>query len=143
MKRGVVMNIFRRCLLVILSFWLLAIILPERAEAEHNRRDRHRRTRLLHQKIYTKKDYRYIRSNDFNDDGVVDARDRLIWLEKNKYSGIVYITDDNRSLIEVMDIDENGNLQPREIIEIHNSYDTNRNGILEDGEVDAAVDYQW
>lgn len=135
------MDIFRRCLLVILSFWLLAVILPERAEAEQIRRYRRRRTRPSHRRVHTKKNYRYIRSHDFNDDGVVDARDRLIWLEKNKNSGVVYISNDNRDLIEVMDIDGNGNLHPREMIEIYNSYDTNRSGILEDGEIDAVIGY--
>ena len=135
------MNIFRRCLLVILSFWLLAIILPERVEAERIKRYRRRRTRSSHGRVHTKKNYRYIRSHDFNDDGVVDARDRLIWLEKNKNSGVVYISNDNRDLIEVMDIDGNGNLPPREMIETHNLYDTNRSGILEDGEINAAVGY--
>ena len=72
---------------------------------------------------------------------MVDARDRLIWLEKNKNSGVVYISNDNQDLIEVMDIDGNGNLHPREMIETYNSYDTNRSGILEDGEIDAAVSY--
>ena len=101
------MNIFRRCLLIILSFWLLAIILPERAEAEQIRRYRRRRTKSSQGRVHTKKNYRYIRSHDFNDDGVVDARDRLIWLEKNKNSGVVYITNDNRDLTEVMDVDGN------------------------------------
>jgi len=44
-------------------------------------------------------------------------------------------------LIEVMDIDRNGNLHPRKMIEIYNSYDTNRSGVLEDGEINSAVVY--
>lgn len=72
---------------------------------------------------------------------MVDARDRLIWLEKNKNSGVVYISNDNRDLIKVMDIDRNGNLHPREMIEVYNSCDTNRSGILEDGEINSAVGY--
>ena len=72
---------------------------------------------------------------------MVDAWDRLIWPEKNKKLGVVYISNDHQDLIEVMDIDGNGNLEPREMIETYNSYNTNRNGVLEDGEINVAVVY--
>ncbi len=109
------MNIFRRCLSVILSFWLLAVILPERAEAEQIRR---RHTRPSYERIHTKKNYRYIRSNGSNSEGVTVKPLELIQS---------FDTDDSKNGIL-----KDGNGQPLELIESFDT-DVNRSRTLKDG----------
>jgi hypothetical protein len=58
------------------------------------------------------KKYNYIRTHDLNGDGRVNSRDRLIWLRKKGGSyAVVYISEDNEDLVEVMDINEDGTVE--------------------------------
>ena len=131
------MNIFRRCLLIILSFWLLAVILPERAEAEHIKR---RHTRPSYERIHIKKNYRYIRSNGSNSKGVTVKPLEVIqsFDTDDSKNGIVkdgngrplesiesFDTDVNRSETLKDGILKGGNGKPRELIE---SFDTDETG---------------
>lgn len=85
--------------------------------------------------------HQYVRSHDFNHDGKVNTRDRLLWIRDHAdgYS-TVYITDDDADLIEIMDIDGDGDVELNEIQIFYKTYDSNKNGVLEDEEIDAAVD---
>jgi hypothetical protein len=101
------------------------------------------RRRKAHQKKTRaeKKKYQYIKSHDFNGDGIVDAKDRLLWLKKKEgqYTS-VYIAKENEDLAEMMDVDGNGDVQPWEMQQFIKKYDSNKNGILENNEIDAAAE---
>lgn len=89
----------------------------------------------------TARHYQYVRAHDYNHDGVVDTRDRLVWIRDRggKYD-TVDITDEDGDLFEAMDINNDGRVDATEIQIFYKMYDTNKNGVLEDAEIDAAVD---
>ena len=128
------MNIFRRCLLVILSFWLLAVILPERADAEYIRR---RHTRPSYERIHAKKNYRYIRSNGSNSEsGNVKPRELIESFDTDNSKNGILKDGNGQPLesIESFDTDVNrsrtlkdGSGQPRKLIESFDTDETGRN----------------
>ncbi len=85
--------------------------------------------------------HQYVRTHDYNHDGKVDVKDRLRWIQNHAegYS-TVYITDDDADLIEIMDINGDGSVDITEIRLFYNAYDSNNNGVLEDIEIEAAVE---
>jgi len=85
--------------------------------------------------------HQYVRTHDYNHDGKVDVKDRLRWI-RNHTEGYstVSITDDDADLIEIMDINGDGSVDITEVQIFYKAYDTNKNGVLEDAEIDAAVD---
>jgi hypothetical protein len=85
--------------------------------------------------------HQYVRSHDYNHDGKVDVKDRLVWIRDRAGAyDTVYITDEDGDLYEVMDINNDGQVDATEIKIFYDIYDTNKNGVLEDAEIDAAVD---
>ncbi|MBN1871976.1 MAG: hypothetical protein JW800_05325 [Candidatus Omnitrophica bacterium] len=92
--------------------------------------------RASHQKTYN-----YIRSHDYNLDGKVDAKDRLLWLRQQKHHyDTVYVSTENEDIVEAMDSDGDGDVETWEMEEFYSQYDTNGNGTLEDEEIEAALD---
>lgn len=90
--------------------------------------------------IVREKKYSYIRAHDFNGDGAVDNRDRLRWLRaKATHYETVYISTENQDILEAMDIDGDGDVEDWEMRDFYNSYDVNKNGSLEDEEIEAAA----
>jgi len=85
------------------------------------------------------KRYKYVNTHDLNNDGKVNNRDRLIWL-RNKDGAYdpVYVSGDNEDIVEVMDLDSDGNVEQWEMQQFYYSYDLNGNGVLEDGEIEKA-----
>ncbi|MFH1868372.1 MAG: EF-hand domain-containing protein [Candidatus Omnitrophota bacterium] len=83
----------------------------------------------------------YIRDNDFNHDGKVDAKDRLMWVNKKK-PGIqpVLVSKENEDLLEIMDTNGDGSVDQKEMQAFYSTYDINSNGILENSEINAAVE---
>lgn len=97
------------------------------------------RTAASHKRLDRK--YRYIDSHDFNHDGKVNLNDRLLLLNKNKDSyATVYISEDNEDLYEAMDADGDGDVEPAEMKIFYEKYDLNKNGVLEEEEVEAAAE---
>ena len=91
--------------------------------------------------VQKKKQYQYIKSHDLNGDGVVNERDRLMWLHgKDGNYTSVYISEENADLFERMDVDGNGDVQPWEMQQFVTTYDRNKNGILEENEINTATD---
>jgi hypothetical protein len=84
--------------------------------------------------------YNYVSKHDLNYDGKVDIKDRLIWLRDRKNYDAVYVSTDNEDLVEIMDADGDGNVERWEVDLFYDKYDLNKNGILEDAEVDAATE---
>ncbi len=85
--------------------------------------------------------YAYVRSHDFNNDGIVDLKDRLIWAERHKDNADgVYVADDNKDLAEAMDLNGDGNVTQKEMSIFYASYDINGNGVLEDIEIENATE---
>ena len=85
-----------------------------------------------------KKRYSYVRSHDYNGDGKVDRKDRLIWLNNRKGNyDEVYVSEENQDIVEVMDLDGDGNVEGWEMKQVYSSYDLNGNGTLEAAEIDA------
>jgi hypothetical protein len=92
-------------------------------------------------KAAQRKTYNYIKSHDYNHDGKVDARDRLIWVNRNKNNfDTVYVSTENEDIVEIMDLDGDGDVESWELDSFYSQYDTNENGILEDEEIEAAID---
>ena len=71
----------------------------------------------------------------------MDAKDRLIWIERNKDKNTaVLVSKENEDLVEAMDFDGDGNIEVWEMEGFYNNYDLNKNGILEEEEIEAAED---
>ena len=85
------------------------------------------------------KTYNYVENHDLNNDGKVNTKDRLIWL-KSLDKDTVYVSKENEDITEVMDLDEDGDVEEWEAKVFYDQYDLNENGILEDEEIEAAVD---
>ena len=91
----------------------------------------------------TQKRYRYIKTHDLNKDGRVDNQDRLLWT--NKYGKDFFpidVTRTNADIYEVMDLNDDGKVTKKEFKEFHNTFDINRNGVIERSEVDEAMYYE-
>lgn len=86
--------------------------------------------------------YEYVREHDYNHDGKVDSRDRAIWLERYRSGGVpnVLVSKENEDILEIMDIDNNGNVDAEEMEIFYQKYDLNNNGVLETEEINAAID---
>lgn len=91
--------------------------------------------------VLAPKKHRYIKTHDLNGNGRVDIKDRLIWVGKYRAEfGTVIITEDNADLYEAMDLNNDGKLTKPELDEFYYRYDLNRNGTLEEFEIEAATD---
>ena len=89
----------------------------------------------------SEKKYAYIRSHDYNHDGMVNAKDRLIWLNNKGGSyDPVYVSSENEDIVEAFDLDGDGDVESWEMEQIYASYDLNGNGILEESEI-SSVEY--
>ena len=135
------MNIFKKCLFFIISLCLLAILVPEKAYSWKPWGKKPQSAIRYRHNVLRSKKYKYIRSHDYNKDGEVDVKDRLIWLNQNRGgSTVFYVSDENSDMVEIMDIDGNGNVEAWEMDQFYNEYDRNGNGILEDYEIENAID---
>jgi len=87
------------------------------------------------------KKYRYIRSHDLNGDGRVAVKDRLWWLKRHgRPSGIIVIDETNEDIYDAIDYNGDGKVSKTELDKFCFEYDLNRNGTLEESEIDAASD---
>ena len=87
------------------------------------------------------KPYQYVKTHDMNGDGVVNAKDRLIWI--NRQGGnvpAVLVSTENADLYEVMDYNNDGSVSKEELLAFYTVYDVNGNGVLEEAEIEAATD---
>ncbi|MBU1083529.1 MAG: hypothetical protein KKG84_00415 [Candidatus Omnitrophica bacterium] len=92
-------------------------------------------------KASEKAHHEYIRSHDKNGDGVVDDRDRLLWLkEKHDVEPTVLVSTENEDIVEVMDLDSDGNVDAAEMQYFYSKYDIDGNGVLEEEEITLASD---
>jgi len=83
----------------------------------------------------------YIQNHDLNGDGVVNQKDRLLWLNRNKETiTTTVINDENEDLMEAMDLNGDGVVDKKEAEIFYNRYDVNGNGVLEEAEINRAVD---
>ena len=132
------MSILKRYILLIVISCTCVALLSEGAHAAW--KPWWRRSKAVTPKARAKK-YQYIRTHDYNHDGKVNAKDRLIWLNRKKgnYQPVLVSTE-NKDLIEVMDIDGDGNVESWEMQQFYKQYDLNKDGSLDDYEVDKALD---
>jgi hypothetical protein len=132
------MGIYRKYLVLILFIVGVFILSLTRAEAA----PRHRRRLQKKAKIRSeKKNYNYIKNHDYNNDGKVDVKDRLMWANKHKNSAeVTYVSKENEDLVEMMDADGDGGVDYTEMTEFYKQYDTNNNGVLEDDEINRAAE---
>jgi Ca2+-binding EF-hand superfamily protein len=94
---------------------------------------------LLKSKV--KKTYKYISSHDLNGDGKVDVKDRLIWLNNNRGNlPKVLVSKENEDLVEVMDVDGDGDVEDWELEGFYSNYDLNQDGVLDSKEIEAATE---
>ena len=131
------MDILKKYFLLILSFCILSALLP--LEVQSLPRHRRVRTRRAVRRTLVHKKYEYKQEHDINNDGRVDVKDRLLWLRKNKGdTSVAYVSKENEDLIEMMDVDNDGDVEQEEMDEFYQKYDTNNNGVLEDEEINSA-----
>ena len=120
---------------------LLVIVCSIGQNSYAGRRAWHKRpmSRRIWRRQHGSERYNYTRVNDLNKDGVVDMKDRVMWVNKDKSgSGIIVVNDDNRDIYEVMDLNENGQVTRKEINKFYTTYDLDGNGVLEEAEINAA-----
>ena len=53
---------------------------------------------------------------------------------------MVCISGDNEDLTSVMDVDGDGNVEPEEMDLFYRNYDLNGDGVLQDEEIESALD---
>jgi len=143
------MNKAQRVLVIMSLMFTATLLLISEAKSWRPRLWAPRRTTAPHSGAAAARHHQYVRSHDFNHDGRVDVKDRLVWVRDRVGTGAVaesgaydtvYITDEDGDLYEVMDLNGDGRLEITEIRVFYKTYDTNNNGTLEDVEIDAAVD---
>lgn len=150
------MGRLRKCLIFILSICFLSVLAPQDAYSwrwrpfwRRNPAPRQPKPRTgsparverKKKKKWTKILRRYDKKHDLNNDGAVNVKDRLLWIKKTtKTHTIVYVADDNKGLIDEIDLDGDGNVEDIEMMAFFEEYDTNRNGVLDDEEIEAARD---
>ena len=124
-----------------MAIFMLTVLAPETAHGWWRPRLRNRAKPKVKPRLASKKTYRYIRNHDLNYDGKVDNKDRLIWIrnKKGNYSTI-FVSDENEDLAEIMDMDGDGDVEAWEMKQFYLAYDLNQNGLLEDKEIEAALD---
>ena len=138
------MKVFKRSLILVLALCFTFSLFPKSAlgawwRPRHAKPAR-RAPKPAPAKVKAKK-YRYIKAHDLNNDGRVDNKDRLLWLQKNKATFVpVVVSADNEDMFEVMDMDGNGKVSMSEVKFFYNKYDTNRNGTLEAVEIENVAD---
>jgi len=138
------MSTFKKYFSIIILFCAISILLPEEARSWWQPRrstSRSTATRRHTRESIRNKKYNYIREHDLNGDGKVDTRDQLIWLRNNKGSyELVYVSTENEDLVEIMDLDGDGDVEEWEMTQFYNDYDLDKDGVLEDEEIEAATD---
>jgi len=140
------MIISRKCIFAILLFVLAAVSSIEYAYGgpvkppkwKVRQREQNRRQEIIEDKIRTQ---RHKNTHDLNNDGIVDAKDRLIWLNNRggNYDK-VYISTENEDITEAMDANGDGNVEAWEMKEFMENYDLNNDGVLDEYEIGQAVD---
>ena len=138
------MGILKKGIFAAFLFLLTMAFLAESAYSLPNpvrrvRRYRARQAIKRHKKAA--KVYRYKRTHDINNDGVVNARDRLLWLKRKggNYAKVL-VSADNDDIVEVMDIDGDGNVEEWEMQAFYDNYDLNNDGVIDDYEMNQATD---
>lgn len=131
------MNIFKKYCFFLILCCALSILFLEDAQSQPKPKPYKPKPAV---KQYKPKTYTYISKHDLNYDGKVDIKDRLIWLRGRKSYDPLYVSTENEDLVEVMDADGDGNVERWEVDLFYDKYDLNKNGILEDAEVDAATE---
>jgi len=87
------------------------------------------------------KSYEYIKSHDVNGDGIVDTKDRILWIKRNRADlPAVLVSTENEDIYEVMDYDNDGSVSKAEIDAFYRIYDKNGDGILDEKEMALATD---
>lgn len=82
---------------------------------------------------------KYINSHDLNNDGKVNIKDRLLWIRaKSAAVPVVYISDEDKGLVAVIDEDNDGDIELWERKRFYEKYDLNRDGAIDDVEIDKA-----
>lgn len=132
----------KRIIFVILIFVLAYLILsPDIAIAWHWWRSQHYR-HWSYVPPHRAKYIVYVSTLDLNHDGVIDIRDRLFWITKHYVStGAVSITivEEERNLICELDLNKDGVIDSGEMQYWITKYDINKNGILEEYEINLAL----
>ena len=135
------MSAFKKYFFIIILFCAISILSPEEARSWWQPRRSTAATRRHARESIRNKRYNYIREHDLNGDDKVDTRDQLIWLRnKNGSYGLVYVSTENEDLIEIMDLDGDGDVEEWEMTQFYNDYDLDKDGVLEDEEIEAAID---
>ena len=131
------MRIFKKYFFIIILCCIFSVILSEEGYGWWRRRKKPIAPKVRQKRLT----YKYVRSHDVNNDGKVNLKDRLIWLRNRKGNyGNVYLSEENADLVEVMDTNLNGKVETWEMTAFYQQYDTNKNGILEDAEIEVATD---
>ncbi len=143
------MKIFKGHFIIFLSLCALLVLLPGQAYSlwrtkakpkvvKHKAIGRKKAAEVA-KEIRRHKMYKYIKSHDYNNDGIVDSKDRLLWIKNHKLSKpTAYISKENEDILEEIDANGDGSVTPAEMESFYSAYDTNSNGILEDHEINAA-----
>lgn len=79
---------------------------------------------------------------DLNHDGIIDVRDRLVWIQSHYVPDKVVsitIVNEEQDLLSELDINKDGVVTSDEMAYWINRYDINRNGILEEFEISRAL----
>jgi len=85
--------------------------------------------------------YAYIRSHDYNGDGVVNAKDRLRWVEINRATAsTVLVSKENEDIIEIMDLNKDGRVDALEMKIFYEKYDINKDGTLDSVEISSIIE---
>ncbi|MEA3328981.1 MAG: hypothetical protein U9Q08_04595 [Candidatus Omnitrophota bacterium] len=134
------MGVFRKYFLLVILFCVLSMFLPQEAQSWRRHGPKPKPAVRRHRNQLRHKKYNYIRAHDYNHDGRVDLKDRLLWLRNKGNYSVVHVEEDNKDLVEIIDINEDGVVKTWELKEFYNKYDLDRNGILEDEEISAVTD---
>jgi len=131
----------KKIIFFVLFLCLSAAFISQDAECLWRRPSPGARAKAQNKTLKSKREYNYVQNHDLNGDGVVNNRDRLIWL--NRYRGnyqSTLVSTENEDMVEVMDINGDGKAEAWEMENFYNLYDTNKNGILDPEEINAVKD---
>jgi hypothetical protein len=138
------MNAVKRCSMFAFVFFLSALIVPHESYAwpwSKPKPPGQKAAKPAPKKKAREKSYRYIGEHDLNGDGAVDNRDRLIWVERHRNSfQNTLVSKENEDLLEAMDANKDGNVDALELKRFYDKYDLNKNGVLENEEIKAAIE---
>ena len=112
-------NSNRNIILLSVALFVLCVFGVKSACALTPRQLRHRvlTSERAHERaeIRSENRYNYVKSHDYNNDGIIDNRDRLRWIREHGDTVTVLVSTENEDLAGVMDTNGNGTVEAEEL----------------------------